>query len=167
MTPDDWYVQQDQSNCTPIRTTTIPLTRAGVKVFPASDAPAVEACAGRWRWKAAPTGADRSLVTGLKLPGEEDDFPLIEIGPSSRPKAQHDRRSQPVQRREPGRPLSGVDGRSTTLRGFGMAEDLDFGPSLDPMNPQNFGEPTIFPGGVSFGKHRPRSSGQIQHRRQR
>src|SRR6185295_7438691 len=36
----------------------------------------------------------------------------------------------------------------TTLRGFGMAEDLNFGPAAAGV----FGEPAVFPGGISFGK---------------
>ena len=40
---------------------------------------------------------------------------------------------------------------STTIRGLGLAEDLDFGPTYSSGNPQTFGEPAIFPGGISFG----------------
>ncbi|MEM8693754.1 MAG: hypothetical protein AAGG57_17985 [Pseudomonadota bacterium] len=36
----------------------------------------------------------------------------------------------------------------TTLTGFGMAEELDFGPT----SANEFGEPTVVPGGISFGR---------------
>ena len=47
---------------------------------------------------------------------------------------------------------------STTLSGLGMAEDLDFGVS-------GFGEPAIFPGGISFGSS-PSSTASSPPRRQ-
>ena len=40
---------------------------------------------------------------------------------------------------------------STTLSGLGLAKDLDFGPTYSSGNPQTFGEPAIFPGGIGFG----------------
>ena len=40
---------------------------------------------------------------------------------------------------------------STTLSGFGLPGDLDFGPAYSSGNPQTFGEPAIFPGGVGYG----------------
>jgi hypothetical protein len=40
---------------------------------------------------------------------------------------------------------------STTIKGLGLAEDLDFGPTYSSGNPQTFGEPAIFPGGISYG----------------
>src|SRR6185436_13495244 len=40
---------------------------------------------------------------------------------------------------------------STTLSGLGLPKDLDFGPTYSSGNPQTFGEPAIFPGGIGFG----------------
>jgi Ca2+-binding RTX toxin-like protein len=40
---------------------------------------------------------------------------------------------------------------STTLSGLGLPDDLDFGPTYSSGNPQTFGEPAIFPGGIGFG----------------
>src|SRR5262249_14382094 len=40
---------------------------------------------------------------------------------------------------------------STTLSGLGLPKDLDFGPVFNTGNPQTFGEPAIFPGGISYG----------------
>jgi len=40
---------------------------------------------------------------------------------------------------------------STTIKGLNMADDLNFGPTYSSGNPQTFGEPAIFPGGISFG----------------
>ena len=40
---------------------------------------------------------------------------------------------------------------STSLSGFGLAKDLDFGPTYSSGNPETFGEPAIFPGGISYG----------------
>src|SRR5207247_3596443 len=40
---------------------------------------------------------------------------------------------------------------STTLKGLGLPADLDFGPAHASDNPQTFGEPAIFPGGISYG----------------
>ena len=87
------------------------------------------------------TSADRSLVDAILLPGE-DDAPLIEIG------AQPDEAQQIDV-------LNVFDDSSqeskqgtltaTALQGLGMAGDLDFG------GPTAFGEPTVFPGGISFG----------------
>ncbi len=94
------------------------------------------------------TGADRSLNNGVKLPGEKDDF-LIAIG------------AQPPESRQidvlnlyhDGSQQDGVGTMtSTTLRGFGMAADLTFNAGLPTGTDMPFGEPTEFPGGISFGK---------------
>ena len=118
----------------------MPLTRQGVKVFPVSTH-LLSKLRGPLAVEGGVTGADRSLKNGVKLPGETD-APLFEIGP------------QPPE----GKAIdvlnifndSSQEDRSgtmtaTTLRGFGMADDLDFGAT--PF----FGEPAIFPGGISFG----------------
>jgi hypothetical protein len=43
---------------------------------------------------------------------------------------------------------------STTLSGLGLPDDLDFGPTYSSGNPQTFGEPAIFPGGIGYGMRR-------------
>ncbi|HYC45994.1 MAG TPA: hypothetical protein VED01_10995 [Burkholderiales bacterium] len=144
-TASDWYKQQDVVlQADPFFE--VPLTREGVKNFP-SSMHLLSRLRGPLAVEGGPTGADRSLQTGLKLPGEAD-APLIEIGPQPPESRQIDVLN--LFNDSSQEDLSGTM-TQTTLRGLGMAEDLDFGPSLDPNNPQHFGEPTIFPGGVSFG----------------
>ena len=124
----------------------VPITRQGVKVFPVQTH-------GLWKLQGplavegGVTGADRSLQLGLKLPGEKD-APLFAIG------------NQPPESKQIDvlnifNDGSKADGSgvltSTSLTGFGLPEDLDFGPSYSSGNAQTFGEPAIFPGGISFG----------------
>ena len=124
----------------------IPISRQGVKVFPVQTH-------GLWKLQGplavegGVTGADRSLQLGLKLPGEKDG-PLFKIG------------TQPPESKQIDvlnifNDGSKEDGEgtmtSTTLSGFGLAKDLDFGPTYSSGNPQTFGEPAIFPGGIGFG----------------
>jgi hypothetical protein len=56
----------------------VPITREGVKVFPVSTH-LLSKLRGPLAVEGGPTGADRSLNNGLKLPGEADAF-LIAIG---------------------------------------------------------------------------------------
>ncbi len=124
----------------------VPISRDGVKVFPASTH-------GLWKLlgpvavEGGVTGADRSLTLGLKLPGEADG-PLFKIG------------TQPPESKQIDVLNIFNDGSkenrtgtmtSTTLSGLGLPDDLDFGPSYSSGNPQTFGEPQIFPGGISYG----------------
>ena len=124
----------------------VPISRQGVKVFPVNTH-------GLWKIQGplavegGVSGADRSLKLGLKLPGEQDG-PLFKIG------------TQPPESKQIDvlnifHDGSKEDGEgtltSTTLSGFGLADDLDFGPSYSTGNPQTFGEPAIFPGGIGFG----------------
>ena len=93
------------------------------------------------------TGADRSLELGLKLPGEQDG-PLFAIATQAPETKQIDilniynDSSQAHNRGAM---------NSTTLKGFGMAKDLDFGAAYGGAQGETFGEPQIFPGGISYG----------------
>src|SRR5439155_24561154 len=93
------------------------------------------------------TGADRSLQPGVKLPGEKD-APLFAIGTQPPESKQID-----VLNIYNDGSLQDRTGTmtSTSISGLGLAKDLDFGPVFDTGNPQTFGEPAIFPGGISFG----------------
>ena len=134
------------STCAPTSPTSCRSSRQGVKWFPVNTH-------GLWKLQGplavegGVTGADRSLNLGLKLPGEKDG-PLFKIG------------TQPPESKQTDvlnvfHDGSKEDGEgtmtSTTLSGFGMAKDLDFGPTYSSGNPQTFGEPAIFPGGISLG----------------
>ncbi|WP_371054953.1 matrixin family metalloprotease [Rhodosalinus sp. K401] len=120
-----------------------PITRAGAKVFPAQSH-LLSKLRGPLQVEGGVTGADRSLQNGLKLPGEADDF-LIAIG-------QQPPESQQIDVLNIFNDSSQEDGSGvmteTTLTGFGMAEELDFGPA----SANDFGEPTVVPGGISWGK---------------
>ncbi len=125
-----------------------PIVRQGVKNFPASQH-LLTRLRGPLAVEGGVTGADRSLELGLKLPGEQDG-PLFAIATQAPESKQID--------------VLNVYGdgsvahhwgvmTSTTLRGLGMAKDLDFGPSYGggEGEQETFGEPQIFPGGISFG----------------
>jgi Ca2+-binding RTX toxin-like protein len=124
----------------------VPISRQGIKVFPVSTH-------GLWKLRGplategGVTGADRSLQLGLKLPGEKDG-PLFKIG------------TQPPETKQIDVLNIFNDGSkedregtttSTTLSGLGLPKDLDFGPTYSSGNPQTFGEPAIFPGGIGYG----------------
>jgi hypothetical protein len=140
-----WYKLQDVV-LTPDSHYEVPPTRAGVKVFPASTH-LLSKLAGPLAVEGGVIGVDRSLQNGVKLPGEADTA-LIEIGPQPpesraidvlnifNDSSQQDRTGTMT---------------ATTLSGFGMAQDLDFSARLEPLHPQTFGEPAVFPGGISFG----------------
>ena len=76
-TPTDYYelqnivLQADEDY-------TVPPTREGVKIFPVSTH-LLSKLRGPLAVEGGPTGADRSLTNGVKLPGEKDAF-LIAIG---------------------------------------------------------------------------------------
>ena len=128
----------------------VPPTREGVKIFPVSTH-LLSKLRGPLAVEGGPTGADRSLTNGVKLPGEKDAF-LIVIG--AQPPE-----SQQIDVLNIFNDSSQADGdgtmTETTLRGFGMAPDLDFGPITGPT----FGESSVVPGGISFGKVNLGSSG--------
>ncbi len=76
-TPANYYVQQTIELRADVNYE-VPITREGVKVFPVSTH-YLSKLRGPLAVEGGPTGADRSLQNGLKLPGEADDF-LIAIG---------------------------------------------------------------------------------------
>jgi hypothetical protein len=120
----------------------VPLVRQGVKVFPAS-LHLLSRLRGPLAVEGGVTGADRSLRNGIKMPGETDTD-LIGIGPQPPESRAIDvlniYNDSSLQDR------SGVM-TQTTLRGFGMAEDLTFSGAI----PDAWGEAPTFPGGISFG----------------
>ena len=102
-----------------------PIVRQGVKNFPASQH-LLTRLRGPLAVEGGVTGADRSLELGLKLPGEQDG-PLFAIATQAPESKQID--------------VLNIYGdgsvahnwgvmTSTTLRGLGMAKDLDFGADL-------------------------------------
>ncbi|MEQ1827017.1 MAG: hypothetical protein ABL921_13765 [Pirellula sp.] len=137
----NWYVQQNIV-LTPDSNYDVPPTREGVKVFPVSTH-LLSKLAGPLAVEGGVTGADRSLKNGVKLPGESD-AELFEIGlqpPEGKAidvlnifndSSQQDRTGTMT---------------ATTLRGFGTAKDLSFPGIASDV----FGEPTLFPGGISYG----------------
>ena len=133
----------------------VPPTREGVKIFPVSTHLLSKLC-GPLAVEGGPTGADRSLTNGVKLPGEKDDF-LIVIG--AQPPE-----SQQIDVLNIFNDSSQADGfgtmTETTLRGFGMADDLNFGVVTGPtFGEGESGSELIVPGGISFGKINFGSSG--------
>ncbi|HEY3484924.1 MAG TPA: Calx-beta domain-containing protein [Ilumatobacteraceae bacterium] len=124
----------------------VPIARQGVKVFPVTTH-------GFWKLLGPVTveggvsGADRSLNLGLKLPGEHDG-PLFKIGTQPPESKQIDVLNLFNDGSKQNR--SGTM-TSTTLSGLGLPKDLDFGPVYSSGNPQTFGEPAIFPGGIGYG----------------
>ena len=123
-----------------------PLIRQGVKTFPATQH-LLTRLRGPLAVEGGVTGADRSLELGLKLPGEQDG-PLFAIAPQAPESKQID-----VLNIYGDSSVANNWGvmTSTTLRGLGMAKDLDFGASYGGAQGETFGEPQIFPGGISFG----------------
>jgi len=117
-----------------------PPGRDNVKVYPVSTH-MLSKLRGPLAVEGGTTAADRSLRNGVKLAGEKDAA-LFAI---------------PVQPQESSQidvlnvfnDSSQADGvgtmTSTTLTGFGMATGLTFGGGT------SFGEPSSFPGGISFG----------------
>ncbi len=123
-----------------------PITREGVKTFPVSQH-LLTRLRGPLAVEGGVSGADRSLALGVKLPGEKDG-PLFGIAAQAPESKQID--------------VLNIYGdgsaannwgamTSTTLRGLGMAKDLDFGADYGGAQGETFGEPPVFPGGISFG----------------
>lgn len=127
----------------------VPPTREGVKIFPVSTH-LLSKLRGPLAVEGGPTGADRSLTAGVKLPGEKDDF-LIAIG--AQPPE-----SQQIDVLNIFNDSSQADGNGvmdqTTLRGFGMANDLVFKGLSGPLHGEAAEGSTeiVVPGGISFGK---------------
>jgi len=138
-TGTDWYVQQ-KIELAADPWFEVPVTREGSKYFPVS-AHLLSKLRGPLAVEGGVTGADRSLKTGLKLPGELDAG-LFEIGPQPPESQQIDVLN--IFNDSSQQDRDGVM-TSTNLSGFGMAKDLDFGGAAF------FGEPNVFPGGISFG----------------
>ena len=120
----------------------VPSTREGVKVF-AAQAHLVSRLQGPLAVEGGVTGADRSLSNGIKLPGESDDL-LFAIGAQAPESQQIDVLN--IYNDSSQQNTFGTM-TETTLTGYNMAADLDLGPAAE-----NFGEPAIFPGGISFGQ---------------
>ncbi len=138
-TTTNWYVAQTVAlKADP--TFALPLVREGAKTFPATPH-LLSNLRGPLSVEGGVTGADRSLKNGVKLPGEKDGalFGIASQAPESRQ----------IDVLNIFNDSSQADGSgvmtSTTVSGFGMANDLEFTGS----NP--FGEPLSFPGGISFG----------------
>ncbi|GGO80245.1 hypothetical protein GCM10011348_16530 [Marinobacterium nitratireducens] len=132
----------------------VPPTREGVKIFPVSTH-LLSKLRGPLAVEGGPGGADRSLTAGVKLPGEKDAF-LIAIG--AQPPE-----SQQIDVLNIFNDSSQADGTGsmteTTLRGFGMSDDLDFGPVSGPTFGEGDGGNIVVLGGISFGKINLGSSG--------
>ncbi|MBI3917574.1 MAG: hypothetical protein HY322_11275 [Betaproteobacteria bacterium] len=147
-TPANYYTQQTIELQADVNYE-VPITREGVKVFPVSTH-YLSKLRGPLAVEGGPTGADRSLENGLKLPGEADDF-LIAIG-------QQPPESQQIDVLNIFNDTSKEDGNGvmseTTLRGFNMADDLNFAMlyGLSAEDAATFGESLNVPGGISFGK---------------
>ncbi|MEE4314510.1 MAG: Calx-beta domain-containing protein [Desulfofustis sp.] len=127
----------------------VPPMRDGVKIFPVSTH-LLSKLRGPLAVEGGPAGADRSLTAGVKLPGEKDDF-LIAIGAQAPESQQIDVLN--IYNDSSLADTSGVMDQ-TTLRGFGMADDLVFENLSGPL----FGEAAedastiTIPGGISYGK---------------
>ena len=136
-TAANWYVPQNVT-LSPDPYYALPPARVGVKVFPATTH-LLSKLRGPLAVEGGVIGSDRSLRNGVKLPGESDAA-LFEIG------------LQPPETKsidvlniyaDSSRQDGSGTMTSTSLKGFGMAKDLAFGGF--------FGEPAVFPGGISFG----------------
>ena len=119
----------DRRARTPTPPTQVPLSRQGVKVFPVSHAPAVEAARARSPSRAAspaPTARSRTASSCRARPTAR-----CSRSARSRPRASRSTcsTSSTTPASEDG---TGVM-TSTTLRGFGMAEDLAFAPARSPV----------------------------------
>ncbi len=93
-----------------------------------------------------PTSADRSLAEAIMLPGENNG-PHFAIPPQPPESMSIDTLN--IYDDGSHQDLSGTL-TSTALTGFNMGGDLDFTPLLTPGLP-TFGEPGVYPGGISFG----------------
>ena len=125
----------------------VPSTREGVKVFPV-NAHYLSKLRGPLAVEGGPTGADRSLTNGVKLPGEKDKF-LIAIG-AQPPESQQIDVLNVFNDTSKANTSGTLD--QTTIKGFGMAEDLDFSQFATGNMDDTFGESLIYTGGTSYGK---------------
>ncbi len=117
----------------------LPASRDNVKFFPVQTH-LLSKMRGPISVEGGETGADRSLVTAVKLPGEAD-APLFNVGPQLPENTQIDVLNVfNDSSQEDG--VGALD--ATHLSGFGMSGDLLF-------DATDFGEPVNFPGGISFG----------------
>ncbi|WP_294608493.1 hypothetical protein [uncultured Roseovarius sp.] len=149
-TPTDYYqLQEIELTADPYYE--VPTTREGVKIFPVK-AHRLSDLRGPLAVEGGPSGADRSLTNGVKLPGEEDSF-LIAIGTQPPESQQIDVLN--IFNDGSKADTSGVL-TETTLSGFGMGSDLVFpnvtGPLFGEGAESETGTTLIFPGGISFGK---------------
>ena len=116
-----------------------PLGREGVPEPP----PRASRLRGPLAVEGGPTGADRSLVNGVMLPGEVDS-PLFAIGDQP-PESQM---IDVLNIYDDARKGAGVGTMtSTRLVGFDMADDL-----VLTSDQTTFGEPVVFPGGITWGQ---------------
>ena len=118
----------------------LPLVRQGSKTYPATTH-RLSAIQGPVSVEGGGTGADRSLRSAVKLPGEKDG-PSFSIAAQASEGRQIDVLN--IFNDSSQQNSSGVL-TSTNLSGFGMGGDLVFASS----NP--FGDPMAYPGGISFG----------------
>ncbi len=135
-----WYQQQNlELEADPLFTP--PATRDGVKEFPVA-AHLLSNLRGPLTLEGGVAGSNRSLHNGLKLPGEADAY-LIAIGAQPPESQQIDVLNLFDDSSQQDR-TGTLD--ATSLRGFGMADDLTFDAT------GTSGEPTTIPGGIHFGK---------------
>ena len=136
----------------------VPTTREGVKIFPVK-AHRLSDIRGPLAVEGGPSGADRSLTNGVKLPGETDEF-LIAIGTQAPESQQIDILN--IFNDGSWADTTGVL-TETTLSGFGMGPDLVFPFVNGPLfgeGAENAGPVTLtYAGGISFGKVNFGSSG--------
>jgi len=125
----------------------VPSTREGVKIFPVS-AHNLSKLRGPLAVEGGPTGADRSLTNGVKLPGEADKF-LIAIG-AQPPESQQIDVLNIYNDTSKANTNGTLD--QTTIKGFNMAKDLDFSQYATGNMDDTFGESLLYPGGISYGK---------------
>ncbi|MBL8481462.1 MAG: hypothetical protein JNJ60_04660, partial [Rhodocyclaceae bacterium] len=147
-TPANYYVQQTVELAADANYI-VPPMREGVKIFPVSTH-LLSKLRGPLAVEGGPAGADRSLTNGVKLPGEKDGF-LIAIGAQPPESQQIDVLN--IYNDSSLADTSGVM-TQTTLRGFGMANDLVFKNLSGPLfGEAAAGSSTItVPGGISYGK---------------
>jgi hypothetical protein len=119
-TAGNYYVQQTVELAADVNYI-VPPMRDGVKIFPVSTH-LLSKLRGPLAVEGGPAGADRSLTNGVKLPGEKDGF-LIAIGAQPPESQQID-----VLNIYNDSSLADTSGEmtQTTLRGYGMADDLGF-----------------------------------------
>ena len=137
--PNAWFKQQ-RIELVADTLYSLPPGRENVKVFPVSTH-VLSKLRGPLAVEGGTTAADRSLRNGVKLAGERD---ASLFGIPAQPQE-----SSQIDVLNVFNDSSQADGvgtmTSTTLTGFGMSKNLQFGGGTA------FGEPATFPGGISFG----------------